>query len=107
MMGAKKMLRQRESQQGVRTNMGVCSCLSKSSIVTQIRSQNFFQVTCKIICAFPEDVKKIPLIRVSGKDFEGTGNIFFGQPGSLACKVDEGDVMINCNVLPGEVGVGN
>lgn len=46
---------------------------------------------------------------MDGKDlgWEGAGFVSLGQPGSLTCKVDEGDDMIDCCVLHGKVRIGN
>lgn len=54
-----------------------------------------------------DDTKKVPVIRTNGNDFEGAGNVCVGQPGSLACRVDEGDCMVNGCVLHGEVWARN
>lgn len=42
-------------------------------------------------CALPEDTEKMPIVRLEGKEFEGTGNVCLKQPGLLACEADEGD----------------
>lgn len=52
------------------------------------------QTHCKVVCAIPEDTEKMPVVGMDGKDFESASDVCLGQPGSLACKVDEGDGMI-------------
>lgn len=47
------------------------------------------------------------VVRVNGKGFKGTGDVCLGQQGSLACKADKGDGMIECSVLHEEVRAGS
>lgn len=51
------------------------------------------------------DTKKTSVVEVNGNDFEDASNVYLGQLGSLACKVDEGDGMIDCCILHGEAWV--
>lgn len=49
----------------------------------------------------------MPVVWLDGEDFESACDIGFCQPGSLACETDEGDGVIDCGVLHGEVRAGN
>lgn len=65
------------------------------------------QTNCEVICTFPEDAEEMQVVRVNGKGFKGTGDVCLGQQGSLACKADKGDGMIECSVLHEEVRAGS
>lgn len=38
-------------------------------------------------------------VRMNGQNFEHTGDVCFRKPGSMACKADEGDGMVDGCVL--------